>query len=169
MVIPVAIIVALLGYILIYGRMKWKVTALYAFGVAVLCWTAAIVVNAQPAFNYADFTVDDWLGQFSFFRYAAAPSMFLLTLVPVACCVAGERSVDGRWKAGAAAPVLMVVFLLMNYFPATTTRQTGPEWDMGVDAARSACSTDSSLKAATVHAAPTDWRIDVPCGILLKR
>lgn len=169
MVIPVAIVVALLCYVLICGSMKWKVTALYAFGAAVVCWTAAIVVNAQPAFNYADFTVDDWLGHFSFFRYAAAPSMFLLALVPVACCVADERSVDGRWRGGAAAPVLLVVFLLMNYFPAATTRQTGPEWDMGVDAARSACSTDSSLVNATVHAAPTDWRIDVPCRILLKR
>lgn len=170
MIVPVILVVCLTAYIMVFGRLKWKVMAAYAFGAAAACWTAAIIVNAQPVFNYAAFTMDDWLGQFSFFRYAAAPSMFLLTLIPLSCAVAAERPRAGTWRPGYAAPALMLLFLLINYFPSTTTRQTGPEWAMGVEAARSACSADAALAKATVHAAPTDadWHIDVPCRILLK-
>lgn len=168
MVVPVAVIVCLMIYVLLLGRLKWKLMAAYAFGAAVACWSAAIIVNAEPAFNYAAFTADDWLGRFSFLRYAAAPSMFLLTLIPLACAVAAERSRTRTWRAGYGAPALLVTFLLINYFPATTTRQAGPEWDAGVDAARGACSADAALVRATVDVAPADWRIDIPCGILLK-
>ncbi|MGK3958319.1 hypothetical protein ACLKOZ_19250 [Arthrobacter sp. R4] len=168
MVIPVLLVAGVLCYILIFGRWRWKITAAYAFGAAVACWTAAIVVNAQPAFEYADFTVDDWLGRFYFFRYAAAPSMFLLTLAPIACLVVAERS-KGRWKPGLAAPALMLAFLLINYLPPTTTRQVGPTWNMGVDAARAACVSDNTLSAASVHAAPAGWHWEAPCTLLLGR
>lgn len=168
LIVPVIIVVGLLAYIMFFGRLKWKLMAAYAFGAAAACWTAAIVVNAQPVFNYAAFTLEDWRGQFTFIRYAAAPSMFLLTLVPLACAVAAERSGLRSWRPGYSAPAVLLTILLINYFPSTTTRQAGPEWGMQVKAARSACSADAALGRATVHAAPTDWGIDIPCGILLK-
>lgn len=167
MVVPAVLVACLMAYIMVFGRLKWKVMAGYAFGAAAACWSAAIIVNAQPAFNYVAFTMDDWLGQFSFFRYAAAPSMFLLGLIPLACAVAAERPGAGRWQPGYAAPALMLLFLLIHYFPSTTLRQAGPEWAMGVEAARNACSADATLPEATVHVAPTGWDIAVPCPILL--
>lgn len=168
LIVPVLIIVGLMTYVMIFGRPKWKWMAAYAFGAAVACWTAAIIVNAQPAFNYASFAAEDWLGRFVFFRYAAAPSMFLLTLLPVACAVAAERTGSRKWRTGLAGPVLLSIFLMMNYFPPTTTRLAGPDWAAGVEAARSACLSDATLVSATVHAAPTDWRIDIPCTVLLR-
>jgi hypothetical protein len=168
MIVPVIIVVGLLAYLMFFGRLKWKLMGAYAFGAAAACWTAAIVVNALPVFDYAAFTPDDWRGQFTFIRYAAAPSMFLLTLVPLACAVAAERSGPRSWRPGYSAPAVLLIFLLINYFPSTTTRQAGPEWGMGVEAARSACSADRALALAAVDAAPTGWRIDIPCRILLK-
>ena len=168
MIVPVTIVLGLLAYVILRGSLKWKAMAAYAVGAAAACWTAAIIVNAQASFNYAAFTMDDWLGQFGFFRYAAAPSMFLLALVPLAFGVAIERSREGSLRVGFLAPAIMLMFLLVNYFPATTTREAGPEWRMGVEAARDACAADPALVAATVHAAPTDWRADIPCAILLK-
>lgn len=168
LVIPAGVVFCLLAYILVFGRLKWKMMAAYSFGAAAVCWTAAIIVNARPAFNYAAFTTDDWLEQFTFLRYAAAPSMFLLALVPLACAVAAERPGAGSWRPGHAAPALMLLFLLVNYFPSATSRQAGPEWAAGVQAARSACSADPALSSAAVPAAPAGWNLDVPCAVLLK-
>lgn len=167
-IVPSGIILCLLTFIMLYGHPGRKIMAAGAFGAAAACWTASVIVNANPAFDYAAFTMDDWLKQFSFLRYAAAPSMFLLALIPLACAVAAERPGAAAWRAGPLAPAVLLIFLLMNYFPTATTRQAGPDWATGVEAARSACAADAALLEATVRAAPGGWQLDLACGMLLK-
>jgi hypothetical protein len=167
--IPAIIIFGLLIYVVVYGQMKWKVAALYAFAAAAACWGAATVLNPSPAFDFANFSKEDWLSGFTFFRYAAAPSMFLLALVPIACAVADDRRLIGRSGTRYLAPVILAVFLSTSYFQASSARQTGPEWKDGVQAAAEQCSADSSLPAAVVSVTPASWQVTVPCHLIPGR
>jgi hypothetical protein len=168
-VVPSIIILGLLTYTAVYGRARWKVAALYAAGAAVACWAAATVLNPSPEFDFANFSKDDWLSGFTFFRYAVTPSMFLLALVPMACAVAEDRGVIGRNRARYLAPVLMAVFLSTSYFEATPARQTGPEWTTGVQAAAAQCTADPSLAEAVIAVTPATWQVAVPCRVLSDR
>lgn len=167
--IPGIVIFGLLAYILVYGRAKWKVTALYAFAAAVSCWAAATILNPSPELDFANFSKEEWLSRFTFFRYAAAPSMFLLALVPLACAVAEERGLLARSRARYLAPVLLAVFLSTSYFQATPARQTGPEWTEGVEAATAQCSADPALVEAVIAVTPAPWQVAVPCRLLHSR
>lgn len=168
-VVPSIIVLGLLAYITIYGRATLKVAALYAAGAAAACWAAATVLNPSPEFDFANFSRDDWLSGFTFFRYAVTPSMFLLALVPMACAVAEGRGIIGRNRARYLAPVLMAVFLSTSYFEAMPARQTGPEWTTGVRAAAAQCAADPSLTEAVIAVTPATWQVAVPCWVLSGR
>ncbi|WP_457950508.1 hypothetical protein ACTAQI_08040 [Pseudarthrobacter sp. alpha12b] len=167
--VPCVIVFGLLAYILVYGHLRWKAVAMYAFAAAAACWTAATVLNPSPEFDFPNFTREDWLTVFTFFRYAAAPSMFLLVLVPVACAVAEDRKLIVAGRAKYWAPTLMVVFLSIHYFQATTTRQTGPEWAAAVQDAAARCNGDSALPEVSIPVTPEGWRVSVNCAILRGR
>jgi hypothetical protein len=167
--IPTIIFLGLLVYPLVFGGTRWKVAALYAFVAAAACWVAATVVNPSPKLDFATFSEEYWLSGFTFFRYAAAPSMFLLALAPIACAVAENQGIIVRSKARYLAPALLAVFLSTSYFQATPSRQTGPEWVAGVRAAAEQCSADPSLVEALIPVTPASWEVSVPCRMLLDR
>ncbi|GAB5077312.1 hypothetical protein [Arthrobacter sp. AD-310] len=167
--VPSAVVLGLLAYVLLAGQLQWKVAAAYAFAAAAICWGAATVLNPSPEFDFASFTKEDWLSSFTFFRYAAAPAMFLLALVPIACAVAEQRGVIARNRARYLAPVVMAVFLSTSYFQATPARQTGPEWTAGIQAATEKCSADPALVEAVVPVTPSPWQVAVPCRLLPDR
>jgi hypothetical protein len=164
--IPVIVICGLLAYIVAYGRAQWKVTALYALAAAASCWAAATVLNPSPELDFANFSKEEWQSKFTFFRYAAAPSMFLLALVPIACAVAEDKGVIGTNKTKYLAPVLLAVFLSNSYLQATPVRQTGPEWMTGVQTATVQCAADPSLTEAVIPVTPANWQVAVPCRLL---
>jgi hypothetical protein len=167
--IPSIIVFGLLACTVIYGRAQLKVAALYAFAAAAACWGAATVLNPSPEFDFANFSKEEWLSGFTFFRYAAAPSMFLLALVPMAMAVGEDRKLISRTRTRYLAPVVMAVFLSTSYFQASTARQTGPEWTTGVQAAAAQCSADSSLTEAVIAVTPASWQVAVPCRLLPGR
>lgn len=174
--VPVSLITCLLIYVLVFGSLKWKLTAAYAFGAAAVCWTAAVVLNVSPEMDFANFTKDDWLSKFTFFRYAAAPSMFLLVLVPAAWGVAIERSGSVRNRSGTVrnkgsllAPALMLIFLSVNYFPELPRRQTGPVWGNAVAVAHERCVDNPALQEAGIPLAPENWYVVLPCHVIMNR
>ncbi|MDQ0673287.1 hypothetical protein QFZ36_000848 [Pseudarthrobacter siccitolerans] len=167
--VPCAVIVGLLAYILVFGHPRWRAVALYAFAAAAACWTAATVLNPSPEFDFPNFTREEWLTVFTFFRYAAAPSMFLLVLIPAACAVAEDRKLIAASRSRYWAPALMVVFLSIHFFQATTTRQTGPEWAAAVQVAATRCDADSALPEVSIPVTPEGWRVAVNCTMLRGR
>ncbi|MGN8129262.1 hypothetical protein [Paenarthrobacter sp. 22069] len=167
--VPCAIFVGLLVYVLFFGRWRWKTVAMGAVGSAVACWVAATVLNPSPEFDYANFTKDQWLTMFTFFRYAVAPSMFLLMLVPLACVVAEDRKLIAGSGHRYWAPALLAVFLSTTYFQAATARQTGPEWAVGVQNATVLCGSDSALPEAVIPVTPAAWQVAVRCDLLRGR
>lgn len=164
--IPVIVIFGLLAYIVAFGRAQWKVMALYALAAAASSWAAATVLNPSPELDFANFSTEDWLSKFTFFRYAAAPSMFLLALIPIACTVAEDKGVICPNKTKYFAPVLLAVFLSNSYLQATPARQTGPEWMTGVQTATVQCAVDPSLTEAVIPVTPASWQVAVPCKLL---
>lgn len=169
LIVPVLMMVGLLFYVLLFGSLEWKITAAYAFGAAAVCWTAAVVLNVSPEFDFANFTKDDWHSRFTFFRYAAAPSMFLLVLVPAAWAVAVERSGTAAGKVSLLPPALMLVFLLVNYFPELPIRQSGPVWDAAVAVAKEQCAADPGLQEAGIPLAPANYYAVLPCDVIMAR
>lgn len=167
--IPAIIIFGLLAYIVVYGQSRWKAAAIVSFSAAATCWAASTLLNPSPEFDFAKFQKEDWLSEFTFFRYAAAPSMFLLVLVPLACAVAQDRKVIAPNRTRYWAPLLMAVFISTSYFQASSLRQTGPEWKTGVQAAAAQCNADSSSAEAVIYVTPAGWAVAVPCPLLVGR
>jgi hypothetical protein len=167
--IPAAVIAGLLIYVLVLGSTKWKFVAAYSFSAAALCWTAAVVVNVSAQLDFASFSEADWLEHFTFFRYAAAPSMFLLILVPAAVAVAAERAGSTKVRSFFWAPAVLLVFLSVNYFPALPVRQTGPEWEKFLAVAREECVVNGGVGDIGVALAPAPWQATLPCSVVLNR
>jgi hypothetical protein len=171
--LPAAVLILLFITILWVGRWIWKAAAIYAVGAALACWAASVLINAHPMFNYSQFSSQDWLQSFQYSRYAAAPGMFLLVLVPLAFASFAHRLQPER-RTRLMAPASLAAFglvVLTNFFPATTLRDVGPEWSPGVDIARAACVSDPRLVHTPVTVAPAAWkyaRVQVPCSLLLS-
>lgn len=166
--IPAAVVAGLLIYVLVFGSTKWKFAAAYSFGAAAICWTAAVVLNVSAELDFANFTDKDWTERFTYFRYAAAPSMFLLILVPSAVAVAAERAGTTKARAFFWAPAVLLVFLSVNYFPALPARQTGPEWEKFLAVAHEECVVDRGLREVGVPVAPAPWQVALPCTVVLS-
>lgn len=168
LVIPAVLITGVFVYVLVKGNGKLRAAAVVAVAASWVCWTASVVLSGNPMFNYASYSEVDWASAFGYIRYAAAPAMFLLILIPLAAAVAMKDGHIGR----RAAPLLVgtfITFLLIAYFPAATMRQVGPSWTPGVEAARLACTNDPALVHAGVTIAPATWKyaqVDIPCAEL---
>lgn len=169
LVAPVVLLLAMVAYTVVVGRPVLKLLAMGLLTASVLCWTASVVLSGNVMFGYANYVGADWTSGFGYIRYAAAPAMFLLALVPIFVTAATERegATSGRSREFIAAAFVLV--LLGSYFPAATTRQMGPDWAAGVAEARATCTSNRELESANVLVAPTGWKfsqVHVPCALL---
>ncbi|MHC6230429.1 hypothetical protein ACX5I6_12315 [Arthrobacter sp. MMS24-T111] len=171
--LPAIVLTILFILIFMFGRTNLKVAAIYAIGSAATCWTASVLINANPVFNYAYFNSQDWRQSFQFSRYAVAPGMLLLTLIPIALASLSDpptrSSQPGTKKVFSAALLVFTLVMLPNFFQARTLREAGPEWAAQVVSARAACSSDKTLTESTVSVAPARWkftRVRLPCALL---
>lgn len=171
--LPAALLALLCAAVFLFGRKIWKVAAAYAVGSAVACWAASVFINANPMFNYSQFTSQDWQDIFQYSRYAAAPGMFLLILVPLAVASLADRFQGeighGAGMQPAASFAVFTLVLLTNFFPAMTLREVGPEWSPGVANARASCTGDAARSETAVTVAPALWKfaqVTVPCPVL---
>lgn len=165
LLVPTLVVLGLLAYTIVAGRRDLKFAAIGTFIASWICWTASVVLSGNIMFTYAKFVEADWAAGFGYMRYAAAPAMFLLLLLPLAAAGALERRRISR-NASALVAGFFLVFLLASYFPATTFRQDGPAWSPGVDSARIACQSDPALSSAAVVVAPAIWKfshVQIPC------
>lgn len=172
LVVPVVLLLAMVAYTVVVGRPALKLAALGLLTSAALCWTASVVLSGNGMFGYAKYVGTDWTAGFGYIRYAAAPAMFLMALVPIFVAAVAERGVAKSGRSSAFIAAAFAAVLLGSYFPAATTRQTGPDWAAGVAEARATCTANRGLESATVLVAPTVWkfaRVPVPCARLLDR
>lgn len=171
LVIPTLLFIGLLAFVLAKGTTVLKFGAVVAIAASGLCWAASVVLSGNTMFNYAAYAESDWANSFTYIRYAAAPGMFLLLLVPLAIATAVQNGHISRGNVPFFAGIF-VIFLLISYFPTATTRQTGPAWAPGVDAARTACSNDRALASAVVVVAPATWKfaqVEIACPELRSK
>lgn len=171
--LPATVLALLFIFILIFGRTMLKVAAMYAVSSAAICWTASVLINANPVFNYAYFSSQDWRQSFQFSRYAVAPGMLLLALIPIALASLIDSrthsSQPGTKKWSSAALLVFTLVMLPNFFQASTLREAGPEWAAQVVKARAACGSDTTLTESTVSVAPARWKftqVSLPCALL---
>lgn len=172
LLIPTLLVLALLVFALVTGRRDIKIAALIAITAAVAVWWASVAVNGKSTFNYATFGKLDWETGFGYLRYAAAPGMFLLTLVPFAAATAAERFRVRDRLPLLAATAAFVLFLLPGYLPPDTTRRDGPLWSTGVQDARAKCVDAAGLQNSTVLVAPTTWKfaqVQISCDVLRSK
>lgn len=129
-------------------------------------WTAIQVANPTPYFDYVVFTQENWAG-FILSRYATAPSLFLMAVLPLLALTLARRSMPLMgFVLGLALMIQLVHFL-----PAVAARDDGPEWATGVDQAVAQCQAEPGLNAADVPIAPRGWivrdRVTIPCNMLI--
>lgn len=170
LVVPCLLVVGLFLYVLMKGERTFQWAAIIALAASALCWTASVVLSGNSMFAYSKYLESNWASGFGYVRYAAAPAMFILLLIPIAAAVALKR---GQIQNGITSLLtgIFVAVLLISYFPTATTRQVGPAWSPGVEAARTLCSSDPTLASAAVTAAPATWKfaqVVVPC-VALRR
>ncbi|WP_285245608.1 hypothetical protein [Pseudarthrobacter sp. fls2-241-R2A-127] len=172
---PSALLAVLTVMVLKFGHQRWKAGAICLVAAAFSCWSASVLINANPMFDYARFTAEDWQTMFDYSRYAAAPGMFLLALIPVALSVLHEmpatRNSHFFARLQGVSSGIFALLILVSFFPATTLREDGPRWSPAVAEARENCRSGSSPASDTVTAAPALWkfaRIEVPCQVLEK-
>jgi hypothetical protein len=155
--VPCFLVLLLLVYTLAVGTSPLKAAALGAVGAASACWVASVVVSSKIMFNYANYSEADWATGFGYMRYAAAPAMFLLLLLPLAVAAAQANNQLNR-QAPFAVAGMFFAFLLVSFFPTFTARHSGPAWAAGVADARADCEADATVTAAIVPIAPAGWK-----------
>ncbi|MFB9714654.1 hypothetical protein [Arthrobacter methylotrophus] len=163
--VPVALAAALFlaasAVILVRGRIREKVAAGAFLGGSLVIACAAVALNFRPFLDYAAFDDAGW-NALHLGRYAVAPSMFLLALLPLL----------GEVLGGSARPALLgilAVLMVVYFFPVAVGREFGPIWTDHLEQARAACRTPGAEPEQIVPIAPTDWPIKgvkVPCRIL---
>lgn len=169
LVVPGLLLLAIVAYTVAVGRPLLKFVSLGLLGSSIVCWTASVVLSGNRMFGYSSYVEADWTSGFGYVRYAAAPAMFLLALVPVFVAAVAERDNARSGTSHAFIAAAFVVVLLGSYFPAATARQGGPDWAAGVADARAICTSNPTLEAAGVFVAPTVWKfaeVQVPCARL---
>lgn len=132
--IPTLLFIGLLAFVLAKGTKALKFGAVAPIAAPGLCWAASVVLSGNTMFNYAVYTESDWANSLTYIRYAAAPGMFLLLLVPLAIATDVHYGHISRGSVPFFARII-VILLLVSYFPAATIRQTGPAQAPGVEAA----------------------------------
>ncbi|MFH5878545.1 hypothetical protein [Arthrobacter sp. NA-172] len=163
--VPVALAAALFlaafVLILVRGGIRERVAACALLGGSVITACAAVALNFRDFLDYAHFDAAGWAG-LHLGRYAMAPSMLLLALIPLLGEVLGRT-------ARAASISVLAVLLLVYFFPMSVGREFGPIWADHLEQARTACQAQDAGPVAMVPIAPVDWPIkgvNVPCHIL---
>lgn len=136
---------------------------------SVIIWTAAVVINPAPYFDYAQFgTTGSW-SDFFLSRYSTAPSMFLLALVPllIAALVPAENSPAGSFITGNRfRGILLGIFVVLQsvyFFPVDAARSSGPDWAEGVRDARLVCAADPAPGSVHIAQQPGGWQSVIRC------
>jgi hypothetical protein len=143
------------------GSRRQRVAAWLLFGGSLLIWSAGVVVNPAPWYNYATMTPAElqgvWLS-----RYGVVPAMMLLAQLCVAASVLHHRSPKRRWRVVAGAMVVLV--LAGGSLQATeqlSRRDVGPAWEPQMSAVDETCETPDSRVASVIET--LTWRVVVPC------
>ena len=141
---------------------------------SVIVYSVSVIENPNGFYDYADMSAAQ-LGSLWLARYGVVPSMMLcsLVLLAVGVIVARRRSAvrlpatrhSSRGAIVTPVVVGLVVLLLVQFFPQSTRRSSGPEWQPQVAALSSRC--ESLPDGRSVHLRETiDWSVTVPCGLL---
>ena len=164
-VIIVSVIIAfcLVPMLTATGFARW--VPLVLVGGSFVTWSAAVWLNPNPLWQYADLDAVA-LNALTATRYVAVPSMLLLGAVVYSAAHAYDRGGRGRFIAGLAVGVVAVSFI-GSFHVDRFSREGGPQWSESVGDARSSCAADpGSVEIGTI---PSHWFVTVPCDVLDSR
>jgi hypothetical protein len=143
------------------GTRRQRVAAWLLFGGSLVIWSAGVVVNPAPWYNYATMTPAElqgvWLS-----RYGVVPAMMLLAQLCVAASVLRHRLPTRRWRVVAGAMVVLV--FATGSLQATeqlSRRDVGPAWEPQMSAVDETCEVPDTHAASVIET--LTWRVRVPC------
>lgn len=145
---------------------RQQLAMMYAALLSLLVWTASVVDNPAPYYDYASLTRaqlrEVWLT-----RYGVVPAMMLFGIAIVAADAllrSSAHSVAFRALAVVTA-VTIIACLTANYLPTYTRRSAGPTWSTQIASAQRACA--RSLGRSAVELNETlGWHVPVDCKYL---
>lgn len=170
-VLTLLVAVAAAVYLVVRGDLRERVFAVTAAAASAGIWVAAVTLNPQEQFEYAQ-TIDEGLPTFVLLRYAVVPSMFLLAVT----VVAASRLWRERGPVRLIAPLLAVLVVAVQLSGVVTTenrRHKGPIWSVQVDQAETACLSIDPSAVETIRTAPerrsppSPWNVMIECDDLL--
>lgn len=163
-----------------FGTLTQRVAALGLTGLAVVVYVVSVYENPHSYYDYANLSAAGlrtlWLA-----RYGVGPSMMLGAVLALAAAVAaehrrqrlrgnsaGSRSLGACRRAPLAAWTaagLLVLLLLVQFYPQGTRRSNGPAWQPQLAALRAKC--ERMPDEQTVNIRETiGWHVSVSCGRL---
>lgn len=182
LILAVAIVALLAGLVAVAWRhalARQRLAILAAASLSIVVWTASVVDNPAPFYDYAALSHSQllhvWLT-----RYGVVPGMLLISIALVAADVLLRRHrhptdrAPGshptrrsglRYALGLAAVACVAVCLTANYLPTWTRRSSGPSWSQQIPAAQDACSDAPDLRTVTLNET-LGWHVPVLCGYL---
>ncbi|GAB3803426.1 hypothetical protein GCM10028798_22280 [Humibacter antri] len=182
LLLAVVILALLLGLVIIAWRHtgpRQRLAIVAAATLSVVIWTASVVDNPAPFYDYATMThsqlVHVWLT-----RYGVVPGMLLLAVALIAADAllrpgqlpstrkarprrSGRHRL--RFVTGVVTIGCIAACLTANYVPTWTRRSSGPSWSQQIPAAQDACSDAPDLKTITLKET-IGWHVPVLCGYL---
>ena len=174
LLIPVLFLAAVIAVSVRQGRAT-LVAVVASVAASAAFWGAAQVFNNRAFMNYSLLTGSEWLN-FSYLRYAVAPSMFSLAALALVVgrvrfgpgdpLLAAKAAESPRARPRIVGAAVLAVVLGLGYLPSYSTRAAGPSWSEQIAEARSACDADPALAESAVSVAPRGWefeRVPLPC------
>lgn len=170
LIVAGALLLLLTGVVLMAWRHTGtpkRVAIISAAALSVLVWTASVVDNPAPFYNYASFASSQllhvWLT-----RYGVVPAMLLLGIALIAADALLRAPARHRRLTRAIAvstAVMIGVCLIGNYIPTYTRRSAGPSWSAQIPAAQEACEGQPDGKLVNLNET-LGWKVPVYCGYL---
>jgi hypothetical protein len=157
-------IIGALAYILLRAKPEHRFVALLFVTASIVVWTACVLANPGPVFDYAHYTESGWAG-FTLTRYSAIPAMFILALFPLLA----DALKSSHARASAGVLVALGVLLATAYFPTQVLREQGPSWREAVRTSVAACIGADDRETRPLHVSPIGWSktgVLMPCSLL---
>lgn len=166
--VTVVVAIAVLAFALVpvwTARGVARFVPLILVGGSFIAWAAAIWLNPNLLWQYADFDTAALEG-LTATRYVAVPSMLLLGAIVFAA--SHLYSLGGRRRFISGVAVGLVVMGFLGSFQVDRfSREGGPQWTTSVGEARASC--DDGGESVEIRTTPSHWFVTVPCDVLGAR
>ena len=164
----IIVVVLVIAFCLVpvrHGRGLSRLVPLVLVGASFVLWAAAIWLNPNPLWQYADLD-HTALEALTATRYVAVPSMLLLGAIIFSAAQAYQRTGKAGFLAGIAVGIVAMGFV-GSFQVDRFSREGGPQWHRSIADARASCL--DGVDPIEIRTTPSHWFVTVPCDALRTR